>query len=45
MYTQTREYMKKVAENYARYRYLYYQDDYQQPLTVDRAYLRNEITY
>lgn len=44
-YTQTREYMKKVAENYARYRYLYYQDDYQQPLTVDRAYLRNEITY
>lgn len=44
-YIQTREYMKKVTENYARYRFLYAGEDYQQPLTVDKAYVKNNITY
>lgn len=44
-YVQTREYMKKVTENYARYRYLYAGEDYQQPLSVDKAYVKNNITY
>lgn len=44
-YEQTREYMKKVTENYARYVYLYSGAPYRQPLTVDRAYLVDDITY
>jgi soluble lytic murein transglycosylase len=44
-YTQTREYMKKVAENYARYRYLYSNEIYVQPLAVDRNYARDQLTY
>ncbi|MEZ4365125.1 MAG: transglycosylase SLT domain-containing protein [Kofleriaceae bacterium] len=44
-YTQTREYMKKVTENYARYRYLYQGEVYEQPLTVDAAYVRDDLTY
>jgi soluble lytic murein transglycosylase len=44
-YIQTREYMKKVTENYARYRYLYAGEDYQQPLAVDKAYVKNNINY
>ncbi|MBL9013502.1 MAG: transglycosylase SLT domain-containing protein [Myxococcales bacterium] len=44
-YTQTREYMKKVTENFARYRYLYAGEIYQQPLKVDRAYLDDRLTY
>lgn len=44
-YTQTREYMKKVTENYARYRYLYANEVYKQPLKVDRAYLDDRLTY
>jgi soluble lytic murein transglycosylase len=44
-YTQTREYMKKVTENYARYRYLYQGEVYDQPLAVDKHYLRNQLTY
>ncbi|HEY5925467.1 MAG TPA: transglycosylase SLT domain-containing protein, partial [Kofleriaceae bacterium] len=44
-YTQTREYMKKVTENYARYRYLYAKETYDQPLTVDKKYLVDQITY
>ena len=44
-YTQTREYMKKVTENYARYRYLYQNEVYDQPLAVDRKYLVDQITY
>jgi soluble lytic murein transglycosylase len=44
-FTQTREYMKKVTENYARYRYLYANDVYEQPLTVDKKYLTNQLTY
>jgi soluble lytic murein transglycosylase len=44
-YTQTREYMKKVTENYARYRYLYANEVYEQPLTVDRKYIVDQLTY
>ncbi len=44
-YTQTREYMKKVTENYARYRYLYAHEIYAQPLTVDKHYLDDQLTY
>jgi soluble lytic murein transglycosylase len=44
-YTQTREYMKKVTENYARYRYLYAHEVYDQPLTVDKHYVANQLTY
>jgi soluble lytic murein transglycosylase len=44
-FTQTREYMKKVTENYARYRYLYQHEVYKQPLVVDKQYLRNQLTY
>jgi soluble lytic murein transglycosylase len=44
-YTQTREYMKKVTENYARYVYLYEDRVYAQPLVVDKAYRVDEITY
>ncbi len=44
-YTQTREYMKKVTENYARYRYLYANEVYKQPLVVDKQYLDDRITY
>lgn len=44
-YTQTREYMKKVTENYARYRYLYYNEVYDQPLAVDKDYVRDQLTY
>ena len=44
-YTQTREYMKKVTENYARYRYLYSGEVYEQPLTVDKQYVVDQLTY
>jgi soluble lytic murein transglycosylase len=44
-YTQTREYMKKVTENYARYRYLYNKEVYEQPLKVDKAYVKDQLTY
>lgn len=44
-YTQTREYMKKVTENYARYLYLYTGAVYQQPLTVDTATRADDLTY
>ncbi len=44
-YTQTREYMKKVTENYARYRYLYAHEVYEQPLTVDKHYIADQLTY
>jgi soluble lytic murein transglycosylase len=44
-YTQTREYMKKVTENYARYRYLYENEVYAQPLTVDKAYVVDQMIY
>lgn len=44
-YSQTREYMKKVTENFARYQYLYESKIYEQPLRVDRHYLDDRITY
>jgi soluble lytic murein transglycosylase len=44
-YTQTREYMKKVTENFARYRYLYAKELYEQPLTVDKQYVIDQLTY
>jgi soluble lytic murein transglycosylase len=44
-YTQTRDYMKKVTENFARYRYLYQGEIYKQPLAVDKDYVRDQLTY
>jgi soluble lytic murein transglycosylase len=44
-FTQTREYMKKVTGIYARYLYLYAGKEYQQPLEMDRKYLKNDINY
>ena len=44
-YTQTREYMKKVTENFARYQYLYEHKIYEQPLAVDKHYLDDRLTY
>lgn len=44
-YQQTREYMKKVTENYARYVYLYTGRVYEQPLAADPAYLVDDLTY
>ncbi|HEU4734546.1 MAG TPA: transglycosylase SLT domain-containing protein [Kofleriaceae bacterium] len=44
-YSQTREYMKKVTENFARYVYLYQGRIYEQPLTVDKRYLDDRLTY
>ncbi len=44
-FTQTREYMKKVTENYARYRYLYAHEIYEQPLVVDKKYVVDQLTY
>jgi soluble lytic murein transglycosylase len=44
-YTQTRGYMKKVTEAYARYLYLYEGSVYEQPLAVDAAYVKDELTY
>jgi soluble lytic murein transglycosylase len=44
-YRQTREYMKKVTETYARYVYLYTGRVYEQPLAVDADYVNNALTY
>jgi soluble lytic murein transglycosylase len=44
-YLQTREYMKKVTENYARYLYLYEGKVYDQPLTVDKHYRIDDVIY
>jgi soluble lytic murein transglycosylase len=44
-YSQTREYMKKVTENFARYQYLYEGKVYEQPLSVDKRYLDDRLTY
>ncbi len=44
-YLQTREYMKKVTENYARYVYLYTGQVYAQPLTVNAATVQDDLTY
>ena len=44
-YTQTREYMKLVTDNYAHYLFLYGGKVYQVPLTVDRTILDDGIEY
>lgn len=44
-YRQTRNYMKRTTETYARYKYLYDGEIYQQPLTLDADFLVNEIDY
>jgi soluble lytic murein transglycosylase len=44
-YTQTREYMKKVTENYARYRFLYAGEVYEQPLAVNSHYIVDQLVY
>ena len=44
-YQQTREYMKKVTETYARYRYLYDEVVYEQPLEVNGDYIKDKLTY
>lgn len=44
-FSQSREYMKKVTGIYARYLYLYEGIDYEQPLAVDREYVKNDIDY
>jgi soluble lytic murein transglycosylase len=44
-YTQTREYMKKALDIYARYLYLYEKDDYLPALKVDTSPLDDGIDY
>jgi hypothetical protein len=44
-YVQTREYMKKVTENFARYQYLYEGKVYEQPLAVDKDYVKDQLIY
>ena len=44
-YTQTREYMKKVLEIYARYLYLYERQDWLPSETIDAAWLDDGIDY
>ena len=44
-YSQTRGYMRKVTEIYARYLYLYQGTVYEQPLVVDAGYVQDELTY
>jgi soluble lytic murein transglycosylase len=44
-YDQTRNYMRRVTETYARYLYLYKRQVYEQPLEVDAAYLKNDLDY
>ena len=44
-YAQTRGYMKKVTESYARYVYLYENKVYDLPLAIDFDYVENDLTY
>jgi soluble lytic murein transglycosylase-like protein len=44
-YTQTREYMKKALDIYARYVYLYEKEDYLPPDKVDTSPLDDGIDY
>ncbi len=44
-YRQTRKYMKRTTETYARYKYLYKGEVYEQPLTLNSEYLVDEINY
>lgn len=44
-YSQTREYMKKVTESYARYVYLYDKKVYDLSLDIDYDYVDDSLTY
>ncbi len=44
-YTQTREYMKKALDIYARYVYLYEKEDYLPAMKVDTSVLDDGIDY
>lgn len=44
-YTQTREYMKKTLNIYARYVYLYERQDWLPSLSVDATWVEDDITY
>jgi soluble lytic murein transglycosylase-like protein len=44
-YSQTRGYMKKVTESYARYVHLYENVVYDLPLEIDFEYVENKLTY
>ncbi|MCP4447312.1 MAG: transglycosylase SLT domain-containing protein [Myxococcales bacterium] len=44
-YRQTRKYMKRITETYARYKYLYKREVYEQPLELDSEFVVNEINY
>jgi len=44
-YRQTRKYMKRTTETYARYKYLYKGEEYTQTLELDSEFIVNEINY
>tara|TARA_R110002073_G_scaffold74100_7_gene181234 strand:+ start:24870 stop:26966 length:2097 start_codon:yes stop_codon:yes gene_type:complete len=44
-YQQTRKYMKRTTETYARYKYLYKGEEYEQPLELNSEFIVNEINY
>jgi len=44
-YKQTRKYMKRTTETYARYKYLYKGEVYEQPLTLNSEFIVNDINY
>jgi soluble lytic murein transglycosylase len=44
-YTQTREYMKKVLDIYARYLWLYEKQDYLPEPKIDAAFVENDLDY
>ncbi len=44
-YRQSRNYMKRTTETYARYQYLYDAEIYEQPLSVNADFIVNDIDY
>jgi len=44
-FRQTRKYMKRTTETYARYKYLYDEVIYEQPLTLNADFVVNDIDY
>jgi soluble lytic murein transglycosylase len=44
-YRQSRNYMKRTTETYARYQYLYDGKTYEQPLTLNADFIVNDIDY
>lgn len=44
-FRQTRKYMKRTTETYARYKFLYDQEIYEQPLTLDSDFVVNDVDY